>query len=173
MPRSKNKLPVEMQDAFKPKTKVKRQRKQMTAEQKAAAAERLAKAREAKSPVENKSVAEEIRNIPDNSPFSVKNTKAALKYNEDLLKSIRSMKDSKESKERSYYLEISTYVENLKKYLSTGVYLDNKFGAERNGTVKYVCVAMAYHKDGRPKRSVGTWYPDVGTWTEEMERGEQ
>ncbi len=30
------------------------------------------------------------------------------------------------------------------------------------------CVAMAYHADGTPKRSVGVWYPDIGTYTQEM-----
>jgi hypothetical protein len=29
---------------------------------------------------------------------------------------------------------------------------------------------MAYHPDGTPKRSVGTWYPDIRMeWTKEME----
>jgi hypothetical protein len=28
---------------------------------------------------------------------------------------------------------------------------------------------MAYRSDGTPKRTVGIWYPDIGTYTIEME----
>ena len=169
----KRKVPVEMLEASKVKPiKAKRKRKPMTAEQKAAASERLAKARAARAPAANSSIPENIRNIPDDDPLSVKKTKENLRINQDLLKAIKSLKDSKDAKERDYYNQISCYVDNLKKYLSTGVYVDNKFGSERTGTIKYRCVAMAYHKDGTPKRTVGVFYPDVGTWTEEMERGE-
>ena len=172
MAKRPRKVPVEMLEASKVKPfKQKRKRKPMTEEQKAAAVERLAKARAAKGPAKNSNVPDIFHTIPDDDPFSLKNTRANLKHNQDLLKAIKSLKESKESKDRVYYNEISTYVDNLKKYLNTGVYLDNKFGAERTGTVKYVCVAMAYHKDGTPKRTVGAWYPDVGTWTQEMEMG--
>ena len=153
------------------KPKAKSKRKPMTAEQKAAAVERLAKARAAKGVVQNLSVNEAIRDIPDDDPLSVKNTKLNLKHNQELLKAIKALKNSKDAKERGYYNQISTYVDNLKKYLSTGMYLDNKFGAERNGNIKYKCVAMAYHKDGTPKRTVGVVYPDCGLWTIEMENG--
>jgi len=31
---------------------------------------------------------------------------------------------------------------------------------------KYKCLSMAYYEDGRPKRDIGTWYPDVmKEWT--------
>jgi hypothetical protein len=154
------------------KPKAKRTRKPMTEEQKAAAAERLAKARAAKGEVKNLSADESIRGIPDDDPLSIKNTKKNLKHNQDLLKAIKSLKSSKDASDRYYYNQISTYVDNLKKYLNTGVYLDNKFGAERTGTVKYKCVAMAYHKDGTPKRTVGVVYKDCGLWTQEMQDGE-
>ena len=167
---AKAKLPVEMQKFYEAK-KVKRKRKPMTPEQKAAAAERLAKARAAKGTSENTSIPEEIRNIPDNEPLSVKNVRAYLRNNEDLLKSIKSMKDSKEAKDRMYYERVSTYVHNLKKYLSTGVYLDNRWGMEGEKHIKYFCTTMAYYPDGTPKRTVGVHYPDCGVWTEEMNKG--
>ena len=174
MAKRSRKVPVEMREASKVKTvKAKRKRKPMTEEQKAAAVERLAKARAAKAPAKNSSVPSIFHDIPEDDPLSLKSTKANLKLNQDLLKAIKNLKDSKDAKERMYYTNISVYVDNLKKYLSTGVYMDNKFGPERNGTIQYRCVAMAYHKDGTPKRTIGIWYPDVGTWTIEMERGEE
>lgn len=174
MAKRPRKVPIEMIEASKVKPiKAKRKRKPMSEEQKAAAVERLAKARAAKGPAANSSIPEEFLTIPEDNPLSLKNTRANLKHNQDLLSAIKSLKDSKDAKEREYHNNISTYVDNLKKYISTGVYVDNRFGAERTGTIKYRCVAMAYHKDGTPKRSVGVFYPDVGTWTEEMERGEE
>ena len=39
---------------------------------------------------------------------------------------------------------------------------------------KFKCISMAYYSDGRPKRSLGVWYPDVlKEWTiedDDMER---
>ena len=52
--------------------KIRKPRKEMTPEQKALAAERLAKAREAKGPAKNSSYDESIRNLPDEHPLSIK-----------------------------------------------------------------------------------------------------
>ena len=166
----KLKVPSELREASKVKVaKPKRKRKPMTPEQKAAAVERLAKARAAKGPVENKSIPENIRHIPDEDPLSVKNVRAYLKQNVELLKAIKSLKDSKDYKERLYYCKVSTYVDNLKRYLNSGVYTDNRWGMDGENRIKYKCFAMAYHKDGTPKRTVGVIYPDCGEWTQEME----
>ena len=79
------------------------------------------------------------------------------------------MKDSKDPKERAAYKETETYLANLQAYLRTGVYFDNRWGAEKQHKVTHRCVAMAYNKDGTPKRTVGTWYPDIGeVYTKEM-----
>ena len=170
----KLKVPSEMREASKIKAvKPKKKRKPMTPEQKAAAVERLAKARAAKAPAVNKNVPAIFHDIPAEDPFSLASTKENLKHNQDYLKGIKTYKESKDAKERSEYAQISTYVDNLKKYISTGIYHDNRFGKTRGGEIQYHCVAIAYYKDGTPKRSVGTWYPDVGLWTIEMERGEE
>lgn len=156
--------------------KVKRKRKPMTDEQKAAAVERLAKARAAKAPTEQKSIPENIRNIPDNDILSVKSVRAALKQNKELLKSIKIMKDSKDSKERAYYQKIDTYIANMQNYLFSGIYKDNKAGMDGEKSISYRSIAMAYYPDGMPKRTVGVVYPDCGKYTQEMEdqdRGKQ
>ena len=153
------------------KTKIKRTR-QMTPEQKKAAGERLAKARAAKAEASGApayaSYDESIRNLPDDDTFSIKNVNEWLKYQKDLLVTMRGFKDSKDPKERSQHTQCQVYIETLNTYLRTGVFQSLFYGREGTIPVKYICRGMAYHKDGTPKRSEGTWYPDIGTvWTKD------
>lgn len=143
----------------------------LTAEQKKAAADRLAAAREARAsnaPSQNTTIAEEVRLLPDDNVFSLKNVRLGIKTNKELLVSMRKYKDSKEASERAQYTNIETYVANLESYLRTGCYTDFRYGENGQNRVTYVCRAMAYHSDGRPKRSVGVIYPDIGLYTQEM-----
>lgn len=146
--------------------KTRKTRKPMTTEQKQAAIERLAKARAAKGGPKYTAYDESIRNLPDTDTFSIKNVQSWIKYQKDILQSMKGFKDSKDAKERSQYIQTQTYIENLEKYLRGGVYLDNRYGLEGQTPVKMICRAMAYHKDGTPKRSHGVWYPDLdAVWT--------
>ena len=36
------------------------------------------------------------------------------------------------------------------------------YGEHQQNRIKKVCLHMAYHKDGTPKRSYGVWYADIG-----------
>jgi len=150
--------------------KVKRTRKPMSPEQKAAAVERLAKAREARGADGSKSVHKDIRDLPEDHFLHWKKVKAWLKSNQDQLKGMKAWKNSKVAKERAEYIDLSTYVSNMKRYLSGGNWSDFRYGEQREGRVQKVCVAMAYHSDGTPKRSYNTWYPDIAqVWTRELE----
>jgi hypothetical protein len=151
------------------RTKKTRKKRVMTDEQKAAAAERLVKAREAKKPSAMSTVHSSLRDIPDTDPFAPARVRGWIKNQSLMLKSMKMMKTSKDPKERAVYTDCEVYLANLQAYLRSGTYTDNRWGAERQHTVRYACVAMAYHKDGTPKRTVGTWYPDIGTYTKEME----
>lgn len=151
------------------RSKKPRKKRIMTEEQKAAAAERLAKAREAKKPAAMLTVHESLRNIPDTDPFAPARVRGWIKNQSQMLKAMKPMKNSKDAKERAAYTEVEVYLANLQAYLRTGVYLDNRWGAERQHRVTQKCVAMAYNKDGTPKRTVGVWYPDIGKYTKEME----
>ena len=151
------------------RSKKPRKKRVLTDEQKQAAAARLAKAREAKGPSENNQIDEYVRNLPDDDLFSYKNVHKWQAEAKQYLQSIRDFKDSKDAKERNAYTEVETFIVNLGTYMRSGVYLDNRFGAERTGKVQLRCVAMAYNKDGTPKRTVGVWYPDIGqVYTQEM-----
>lgn len=150
--------------------KVKRKRKPMTEEQKAAAAERLRIAREKRGADGSKSVHHSIRDLPEDHFLHWKKVKEWIKTNTAELKRIHSYKHSKVSKERQEYADLAVYIDNMKRYLSGGHWSDFRYGEDREKRVRRVCVAMAYYDDGRPKRSYGVWYPDIhDTWTKELE----
>jgi hypothetical protein len=144
-------------------------RKPMSDEQKAAAAERLEKARAAKGPSKNVNYAEEVRNLPSDNIFSLDNVKKWLATSKELLSAMKTYKDSKESSEREKYRMTEAYITNLENYLRTGIYCDLFYGEHQQNKIKYVSVRMSYHADGTPKRTEGVFYPDIGVYTKEME----
>lgn len=151
------------------KVKKVRKKRKMTDEQKKAAADRLAKARENRGPSQNKMIAENVRNLPEDNPLSLKNVRSWIKENKELLSSIRDFKKSKDSKERATYQDVETYVSNLESYLRDGCYRDFRYGSQMQNKISMRVTHMAYHSDGTPKRTVGWVYPDVGLYTQEME----
>lgn len=147
-----------------------RKKRKLSAAQKKAAADRLAKARAAKGPPQNMQIHEDVRNLPADHVLSYKNVKSWQTENKQLLASIKSFKDSKDVKERMKYQSVDCYIQNIGSYLRNGVWLDSFYGSQQQHRIKHRCVAMAYYPDGTPKRTVGVWYPDIGTeWTKEME----
>lgn len=151
-----------------------RRRKPMSEEQRAAAAERLRIAREKRGADGSKSVHPDLRDLPEDHYLHWKKVKAWIKSNSDELKRIRKWKNSKVRKERAEYTDLSTYVENMKRYLSTGVWMDFRYGEDRDKKIKWKCWRMARHDDGTPKRTEGVWYPDIGTtWKKEHDYDEE
>ena len=85
-----------------PPKKLRKKRKPMTEEQKAAAIERLAKARAARGITGTKNVHPDVLALPDDHPLAYAKVKEWLKYNQDLLKSIKHQKVSKDSAQREW-----------------------------------------------------------------------
>lgn len=150
-------------EPIKRKKTVVRKKREMTEVQKQAARERLQAAREAKQS-SNASVHESIRNLPPEHPLSAQSVKGWIKSNKDLLKSIREYENSSNWKERLQYQSVENYIKNLNDYLRTGVYNDLFWGENRENIMGYVCHAMAYDKNGDPKRSDNTFYRDIGLY---------
>lgn len=123
--------------------KPRKKRKPMTAEQKAAAIERLAKARAARGITGTKNVHPDVLKLPEDHPLSHAKVKEWLKYNQDLLKSIKHQKDSKESSQRMQYQVVDNYVKNLKIYIKDGVWCDHRYGQKMENRMDYVVVAHA------------------------------
>lgn len=175
--REKNKKKaLELMGMSTERPKIRKPRKPMTPEQKKAAVERMKKAREArkkKAPPKNLQYAENVRNLPDDDPLSIKNVRKWINKNREKLKGMRGAKNSKVASERAEWTEIETYVQNLEKYLRVGVYFDNRAGVDREKKMRLKSVALAYYPDGTVKRTQGVFYPDLGCeWTLEMETNE-
>jgi hypothetical protein len=161
---AKQKVALEELGITVQKTKIKKPRKPMTAEQKVAAAEALKKAREAKGPSKNLYYSDVVRNLPEDDPFSLKNVQQWIKAQKEILSSMKEWKDSKEADERNRYNIVSVYIDNMESYLRHGVWMDHKAGAHMEKNIKIRCVKMAYYPDGTPKRTKGVWYPDIGVY---------
>ena len=155
-----------------PKKKVRKRRKPMTEEQRRAASARLEKAREAraaKNPDYGQSgIHPTLRNLADDHPAHPKKVRQWIKTQKELAASER--KSVKQGVKGAYSKQCihEAYVRNLVKYLRDGDYVDMFYGEYMEHQVKRKCVAMAYESDGTPKRDVGVWYPDIGTYTKEM-----
>lgn len=119
------------------KIKVRKKRKPMSEEQRAAAAERLALARAKKKPAENKSIHPDVAALPDDHMLSAKTVKGWIKYNKEKLSSIRSYKDDPDRSRRQEYDTLSVYIKNLNTYLQTGTWLDSRYGRDRANLMKF------------------------------------
>lgn len=147
---------------------LKRKRKPMSEEQRAAASERLAKAREARGHDGSKSVNPILLEMDEDSPIHWKKVRVWVKEIGDELRSKKAQRLSKDVKERAEYHTLENYLSNLKRYLDSSIWLDSRYGRHREGKMNTVVKTMAYYPSGRPKRTVGWFYNDVGEYTEEM-----
>lgn len=127
--------------------KVRKKRKPMTEEQRAAAAERLAKARLARGITGTKNVHPDVLSLPEDHPLAYAKVKEWLKYNEDLLKSIKSQKTSNDSKQRMEYHITENYVKNLKIYIRDNVWCDHRYGKLMENKMEWVAVVPAGEKN--------------------------
>ena len=126
--------------------KPRKKRKPMTEEQRAAAAERLAKARLARGITGTKNVHPDVLSLPEDHPLAYAKVKEWLKYNEDLLRSIKSQKTSNDSKQRMEFHITENYVKNLKVYIRDNVWCDHRYGKLMENKMEWVAVVPAGEK---------------------------
>jgi len=157
--------------------KKRKPRKPMTEEQKAAASERLAKAREvraAKNPDYGKSgIHESLHNLPDEHQLSPMKVKQWIKVQQEYAKSERAAVRQKVKGADAKLSNHEGYIRNMQRYLRDGDWIDMFYGDQQQGKIRNRCYALGYYwygpKKGEPKRDVGTFYPDMGcTYTQEM-----
>lgn len=140
----------------------------MSDAQRAAASERLAKAREARGHDGSKSVHPLLLDMDDDSPIHWRKVREWVKEIGVELRSKKAQRLSKDSKERQEYQTLEVYLGNLKRYLDSSIWLDARYGRHREGKMGTVVHTIGYFPSGRPKRVVGWFYKDVGEYTEEM-----
>ena len=171
MPRKKVTVRTDNSEWKAPKRR--KPRKPMTKEQREAASKRLEKARAvraAKNPDYGKSgIHESLRSLPDDYGLSPANVKKWIKTQKDLAKSVRQQVRQKVKGAEAQLNIHEGYVRNMQNYLRTGDWTDIFYGEYQEHKIRYRCYALAYDKDGNPKRNVGVFYPDMGcVYTEEM-----
>ena len=117
--------------------KIKRKRKPMTPEQRAAAAERLAKAREAKGPVQYQNIHPDVVAKPDDHFLSLKKVRSWMKSTKEQISSLRGevRRDVKGAKAKLHSKE--GYVRNMQHYLKHGDWIDNAYGEYQEKSVKW------------------------------------
>lgn len=152
-----------------------KKRKSMSPEQKVAAAERMAKARSARfaaNPPQYKNIHPDVLALDDEDPLNMKNVKSWIKHNREKLKVERKNVKMNTKGAQARVDAISGYVRNMETYLREGVWNDLFFGENGETPVSHAVTKrnhLSYDKDGNVKRSVGTWYCDIGeVWTKEM-----
>ena len=145
----------------------------MSEEQKAAAVERLAKARAARqaaNPPKYANIHNSVLELDENDPLSLKSVRAIIKYNREKIAAERKNLRMGDKHALARIASLEGYVRNLNAYLATGAYLDMFYGNEQESRTQGVCLTMAYDSNGFPKRTVGVFYPDMGAvWTHEMD----
>lgn len=157
--------------------KKRKTRKPMTEEQRAAASERLAKAREVraeKNPDYGKtSLAPVLHNLPDDHQLHPNKVKVWIKTQKGLSASERVAVRQGVKGAEARLASHEGYIRNMQAYLRNGDWVDMFYGEHQQNKISSRCIALAYYwsgpRKGQPKRDVGTFYPDMGeTYTQEM-----
>jgi len=159
------------------KIKTRKRRKPMSEEQRKAATERLALAREKRlkeNPPEYKSIHPSVLAKGDDHAWSHTKVKQWIKTQKGLVSAERANVRAKIKGAEAKLMMHQGYIRNLETYLRTGDYVDMFWGEYMQNRCKSICLVMAYNPDGTPKRNVGTWYPDIQCeWTREMDEEER
>ena len=128
--------------------KIRKKRKPMSEEQRAAAVERLAKARAARGITGTKNIHPDVLALPEDHPLSYAKVKEWLDYNKDRLKSIKTQKDSKDREERMEFQVVQNYVKNLRIYLKDNVWCDHRYGKKMENAMEWVTVVPSGGSNG-------------------------
>ena len=148
---------------------VKKRRKPLSEKQKVERRKRLAAAREMKSPPKYVSVAANVRELPDDDPLSLVNTRKHIKTKkEERLRLRKILRSSNDRKVQDQYNRLDNYVQNMEYYVRNGLWLDLFYGENQENKIGFKCITPAYDSNGNMKRTVGVWYSDTGLYTREM-----
>ena len=161
------------------KVKPLKKKRKLSEEAKEKLRERLATMRAKKKPADYKNVAKSVLELPDDDKYSFKNIKEWIKHSKDLVseytKTARSRATTPQDKQKASNAadHKKVYIRELEFYLKSGDYISYFSGRDETNKVSPRCVAMAYHADGTPKRSVGVFYPDINmVWTKNLDESE-
>ena len=145
--------------------KIRKPRKPMTPEQKAAAVERLAKAREKRlkeNPPQYKNIHPAILELESDHPLSMTNVKAWIKTQREIAAAERKNERSAVKGSTQKRIRAENYARSLNRYLEDNVWEDAFYGEYGEYEITRVCTTLAYDANGDPKRTYGVFYTDLG-----------
>ena len=117
--------------------KAPKKRKPMTPEQRVAAAERLEKARAAKTPAKNESIHPSVLALDDENMLSVKNVKSWIKTQKELMTTLRNevRRDVKGAKAK--LADADGYIRHMRQYLKHGDWCNDFYGHYEDNKIKW------------------------------------
>ena len=123
----------------------KKYRKALTTEQREVATQNLVKARAAKPASKNLSIHEEVRNLPDEHPISLKKVWEWIKLNKEERSSLGAQLRKKYNKNMNNRFNIlDVYVRNMEVYLKNGTWLDLFYGLKQEHEIRYVSIQSEF-----------------------------
>jgi len=170
---AKRKIVVETDNSNWKAPKIRKKRKPMTEAQRVAASKRLEKARAIrakKNPNYGLSgIHPNLRNLSEDHPAHPNKVKQWIKTQKELASAERASVRQKVKGSIAKLANHEGYVRNMQKYLRDGDWPDLFYGEHQEHKVRYRCIALGYDSDGRVKRDVDVYYPDMGcVYTQEM-----
>lgn len=121
-------------------------RRKMTEEQRKAASERLAKAREKRlreNPPKYSNIHPSVLALPDDHPFSRVSVVKYIKTQKEMLPSVRAAIRNKVKGAIAEEASIRAYIRNCETYLRHGDWCDDFYGEHQEKRVKWVTVVPA------------------------------
>ena len=118
-----------------------KKRKPMTEEQRQAAAERLAKARAAKGPIEYKNIHPAVVALPDEHPFSYMKIKEWMKHNRELASSLRSDIRRNVNGSIAKLASVNGYLKIMSHYLKHNDWTGDYYGKDEHMRVRWKKIA--------------------------------
>ncbi|MEL0120443.1 MAG: hypothetical protein VXB01_16025 [Opitutae bacterium] len=141
-----------------------RKKRQMTEEQRQAAIERLAKAREKRlreNPPQYKNIHPSVLALTEDDDLNMVNVKKWIKTQRELASKYKREDRQGVKGALAKSIQCENYARNMQNYLENGTWLDMHYGEFQQNKIGYVCKHMAYDANGEPKRQHGVFYPDI------------
>lgn len=145
--------------------KIRKPRKPMSAEQKAAAAERLRLAREKRmkeNPPQYKNIHPDVLALEPDHPLHMTKVKAWIKTQRDIASEERKNERAGVKGAAVKRIRAETYARAMQRYLEDSVWTDGYYGEHGEHKMNQICTTPSFDKDGNIKRTYGVFYMDLG-----------
>lgn len=145
--------------------KIRKPRKPMTAEQKAAAVERLRLAREKKAkenPPSYKNIHPDVVALDPEDPLAMDRVKEWIKTQREIVSEERKNERAGIKGATAKRCRAEGYARSMQNYLEGSVWNDAFYGEHGTLPMNRISTTMAYNPDGSPKRTYGVYYIDLG-----------